>query len=93
MPEREKCINCGWDVWVFPKKVYEMGSGAGRCLKCGHQSLFWHIKSKGELVSKEDLPFLLYRPFPVEVKAVLKVFGEVKAETGNGFGSPDKLKG
>jgi hypothetical protein len=45
------------------------------------------------VVSKEDLPFLLYNPTPVKAEAILKFFGEVKAEAGNGFGSPDKLKG
>jgi hypothetical protein len=92
MPEQERCPTCGWDVWEFPRKVYEKGVGKGECLKCGHVSLFWHIKSKGKLVSKEDLPFLLYNPTPIEVEAILKFFGEVKTEVGNGVGSPDRLK-
>jgi predicted transcriptional regulator len=97
MPEQEKCPTCGWDVWEVPRVAYAQGTGVGKCLKCGHQSWFKFFKDnrepKGQVVSKEDLPFLLYNPIPVKAEAVLKVFGEVKDEAGNGFGSPDKLKG
>jgi len=88
MPENEKCPSCDWDVWEVPKVVYTKGTGVGRCLKCGHQSWFKFFKAngepKGKLVSKEDLPFLLYRPLPVEVKAVLRVSkdGTIEIEGG-----------
>jgi DNA-binding transcriptional ArsR family regulator len=103
MPENEKCPICGWDVWATDRATYKMGRGGARCLKCGHVSWFKFFgadgKPKGQIVGKEDLPFLLYDPVSIEAKenlklfgeAILKLFGEIRNE-GNGFSKADNLK-
>ncbi|MCC6026501.1 MAG: AAA family ATPase [Caldimicrobium sp.] len=97
MPEDKKCPTCNWIIWEVNKTIYKIGKGVAKCLKCGHVSWFKFFetdgKPKGQIVNKEDLPFLLYN---IEIKKNPKLleetlFEKIKNE-GNGFLMSDKLK-
>jgi excinuclease UvrABC ATPase subunit len=53
--EDEPCTICGNKVWEVSRRIYEKGSGAGTCAKCGHIELGFRWR-EGLLESKTQ-PF------------------------------------
>jgi hypothetical protein len=83
MPQKDACPICESEVWRIERGIYNKRAGVGQCAKCGHISWFGDF-SKGTVVTEEDLPLLLYRPIPVEARAVIKISGDGKVEIEGG---------